>query len=66
MSLCGDGRLARPRGSKLRRLCPTTNAAKFLHLQVLMSPDLLKNYTTFGAARGRRPLAFQALHGVRF
>jgi hypothetical protein len=27
-------------------LCPTTNLAKFLHLQVLMWPDLLENYTT--------------------
>jgi hypothetical protein len=50
VSLCGDGRPARPSGAKLRRLCPTTNLAKFLHLQVLMWPDLLKNYTTFGAA----------------
>ena len=46
MSLCGDGRLARPSGAKLDPLCPTSNLAKFLHLQVLMWPDLLENYTT--------------------
>ena len=50
MSSCGDGRLARPSGAKLRPHCPTTNPAKFLHLQVLMWQDLPKNYTTFGAA----------------
>jgi hypothetical protein len=46
MSLCGDGRLARSSGAKLHPLCRTTNLAKFLHLQVLMWPDLLENYTT--------------------
>jgi hypothetical protein len=49
MSSCGDGRLARPSGAKLRRLCPAINLSKFLHLQVLMWPGLPKNYTTFGA-----------------
>ena len=52
MNLCGDGRLARPSGAKLPPLCPTTNLAKFLHLQVLMWPDLLENYTTSRPPRG--------------
>jgi len=53
MSSCGDGRLARPSGAKLRPHCLTTNPAKFLHLQVLMWQDLPKNYTTFGAIPGQ-------------
>src|ERR1700730_4755733 len=64
MSLCGDGRLARSSGAKLHPLCRTTNLAKFLHLQVLMWPDLLENYTTSRPPRGaRQRLAFQAPHG---
>ena len=59
-----------PRPSKRGKAPPAlsaTNAAKFLHLQVLMSSDLLENYTTFGGRPGgRRPLAFQALDSVCF
>ena len=36
----------------------TTNAAKFLHLQVLMWSDLLNKYTTFGAASGQVTVGF--------
>ena len=43
---------------KLGPHCPTTNAAKFLHLQVLMWPDLLNNYTTFGAGSGQATIGF--------
>src|SRR5208337_960055 len=32
--------------------------AKFLHLQVLIWPDLLRNYTTLGAAGSVRNIAF--------
>jgi len=58
MSSCGDGRLARPSGANLRPHCPTTNPAKFLHLQVLMWSDLLENYTTFGAAPEQATVGF--------
>jgi len=51
-------RLVRPRGAKLRRLYPTTNPAKFLHLQVLMWPDLLKNYITFGTIPEQASVGF--------
>ncbi len=42
-----------PRPSKRGKAPPAlsaANAAKFLHLQVLMGPDLLEDYTTFRAA----------------
>ena len=75
MSSCGDGRLARPSGAKLRPHCLTTNPAKFLHLQVLMWQDLPKNYTTFGAIPGQADrwlfrlctgLALRGLEGFAF
>jgi hypothetical protein len=58
MSLCGDGRLARSSGAKLHPLCRTTNLAKFLHLQVLMWPDLLENYTTSRPPGGQATVGF--------
>ena len=58
MSLCGDGRPARPAERSSAWHCPTTNLAKFLHLQVLMWPDLLNNYTTFGAGSGQATIGF--------
>jgi hypothetical protein len=46
--ICG-GRLASPNGAKPRPATPTTNAAKCLHLQVLIYSELPRNYTTFEA-----------------
>ena len=44
--------------SKAPLVLSTRNAAKFLHLQVLIWSDLLENYTTFGAAPEQATVGF--------